>query len=48
MRLPRFAQMRYLSRRKIGGVAMLRRSFVDDERTVHLCEDGLLNLSVKW
>ena len=25
---------------------MLRRGFVDDERTVQMCEDGWLNLSV--
>ena len=34
------------ARRQTGGVAVLRRGFVDDERTAHLREDGWLNLSV--
>ena len=35
----------YLSRRQTAGVAVLRRGFVDDERTAQMCEDGWLNLS---
>ena len=34
------------ARRQTTGVAVLRRGFVDDERTAQMCEDGWLNLSV--
>ena len=34
------------ARRQTAGVAVLRRGFVDDERTAQMCEDGWLNLSV--
>jgi len=34
------------ARRQTAGVAVLRRGFVDDERTVQMREDGWLNLSV--